>query len=314
MARWDDLAVWRGPTVNQGPAMVEQRGLVIHIAEGYYEGTIAYQKNPDVNVSSHFVLAGPRDARWGVPDGKLAQVVDTAVAAWTQRAGNGHWLSVECSGFTPDSLSAAQVESVAQLLARCHRVYGVPLQIAINPDGYGLGHHSMGTDGGSVPTDTWTGPTWGHTDCPGPNIIHQKPQIVERAIEIINGGPMSANQEYNADSHGWALTQLLTTYPVIAGGAPPAPTVVVGNALAAALARLEVKVDALAEAVAAIGSTNPDVAAILAGVQNKLDAQTAELEASLAQVQAEAAAAGQEARDAVGDLAEGGAAQVRADA
>jgi hypothetical protein len=198
MARWTDLAVWRGPTVNCGDGdqypnegedrMREQRGLVIHIAEGYYEGTIGYQKNSDVNVSSHFVLAGPRDIPHGGRDGQLAQVVDTDIAAWTQRAGNGHWLSVECSGFTPDKLSPAQLESVAQLLARAHREYGVPLQIAYNPQGRGLGHHSMGTNGHSVPTDNWTGATWGHEDCPGPAIVGQKPAIVARAIQIVNGG------------------------------------------------------------------------------------------------------------------------------
>jgi len=28
---------------------------------------------------------------------------------------------------------------------------------------------------------------WGHSACPGPNIINQKPAIVERAKEIVNG-------------------------------------------------------------------------------------------------------------------------------
>jgi len=196
MARWTDLAEWRGPTVNCGDGdqypnegedrMREQRGLVIHIAEGYYEGTIGYQKNPGVNVSSHFVVSD--GAKGQGRDGDIAQVVDTDIAAWTQRAGNGHWLSVECAGFTPHPLTAAQVESVAQLFARAHREYGVPLQIAYNPNGRGLGHHSMGTNGHSVPTDNWTGPTWGHEDCPGPAIVAQKPAIVARAIQIVSGG------------------------------------------------------------------------------------------------------------------------------
>lgn len=30
MSRWSDLAEWRGPTVNHGGPMLEQRGLVIH--------------------------------------------------------------------------------------------------------------------------------------------------------------------------------------------------------------------------------------------------------------------------------------------
>lgn len=205
MGKWSDLAEWRGPTVNEGPAMVEQRGLVIHIAQGYYEGTISYQKNPAVDVSSTFVLAGPRDIQYGGRDGKTAQVVDTDIACWTQRAGNGHWLSVECSGFAPgDALSAAQIESIAQLFARGHREYGWPLQIAHDPNGRGLGHHSMGSNEGDC---DWSGANWGHCDCPGDKIIAQKPTILARAIQIVNGVTdvpnlyhiTSTESEYNND-------------------------------------------------------------------------------------------------------------------
>lgn len=165
---WTDLATWRGPTPNHGGPMLEQRGLVIHIAEGSYEGTIAWQKNPAAQVSSHFVTDF---------DGKTAQVVDTDVTAWTQQAGNGHWLSVENAGHTPNALTAAQCEAIAQLFARGHQAYGWPLQLATGSSGRGLGHHSMG------------GTAWGHLDCPGPNVIAQKPAILARAIQILGGGP-----------------------------------------------------------------------------------------------------------------------------
>lgn len=189
MARWTDLAEWRGHAAgNSGDGdgvpleaadrMYEYRGLVVHIAAGYYEGTISWQKNNTSDVSSHFVVAGPRDVALGTKDGKLAQVVDTADRAWTQGDGNGHWLSIECSGFLPDRLSAAQIESIAQILARAHREYGVPLQVCASPSGRGLGHHSMGAENGY---------DWGHDQCPGSNIIAQKPQIVARAKEIVEG-------------------------------------------------------------------------------------------------------------------------------
>ena len=149
MGHWSDLPnwEWRGPTPNQGGAMLEQRGLVVHIAEGGYEGTISWCRNPESNVSSHFIVS---------INGQIAQMVDTDVTAWTQRAGNGHWLSVENSGFTPNPLTAAQVEANAQILAKGHLKYGYPLQLAANPDGKGLGHHSMGCD--------WPGGAWGHCD------------------------------------------------------------------------------------------------------------------------------------------------------
>ena len=154
--------------------MIEYRGLVIHIAEGYLDGTLSWQKNPASDVSSHFIVGGPRDDSG--EDGLCYQVVDTDIVAWTQRNGNGHWLSVECSGFVPDKLSAAQIEKIAHLFAKCHDKYNVPLVLANDPDDKGLGHHSMGCDYG-----------WGHCSCPGTNIINQKQKILDRAIEIVEG-------------------------------------------------------------------------------------------------------------------------------
>jgi len=197
MGWWTDIAEKRGPTVNEGDGdgraseaedrAVEQRGVVLHIADGYYEGTIAWQRNDVSDVSSQFVVAGPRDVPRGVPDGRAGQVVDTDIRAWTQRDGNGHWISIECSGFSGDALSAAQIEACARILAKGHQVYGYPLQLATSPAGRGLGHHSMGTNGRSVPTDTWTGPSWGHEQCPGPRVVAQKPAILARAIQLVNG-------------------------------------------------------------------------------------------------------------------------------
>lgn len=171
MAKWTDLADWVGPTPNHNTGSVECRGVVIHIAEGSYDGTIAWQKNPDADVSSHFIAA---------KDGRACQMVDTADTAWTQKAGNGHWLSIENEGHVPDKLSSNQVEFAAQILARAHTVYGVPLQVATSPDGRGLGHHSMGSHPGYADD-------WGHSQCPGSNIINQKPAIVARAKEIVEG-------------------------------------------------------------------------------------------------------------------------------
>lgn len=151
--------------------MVEVRGVVLHIAEGSYEGTIAWQKNPNADVSSHFIAAKNGDA---------AQMVDTGTTAWTQKAGNGHWLSIENEGFVPDKLTSGQLEFAAQILARAHDVYKVPLQVTNDPNGKGLGHHSMGANPGS-PND------WGHSQCPGSNIINQKSAIVARAKEIVEG-------------------------------------------------------------------------------------------------------------------------------
>lgn len=188
MARWSDLATWRGPSVNSGDgdgrplesadALAEVRGLIVHIAEGFFEGTISWQQNPDADTSSHFI-AGRSGGR--------AQMVDTGDRAWTQGAGNSRWLSVECEGFTLGhklyrqgwhQLTGEQIEFIAQLFARIHQVYGVPLQLTNHPDRRGLGYHSMGAEQGF---------NWGHLHCPGEPIKAQLPQILARAIDIVRG-------------------------------------------------------------------------------------------------------------------------------
>lgn len=187
MARWTDLAAWVGPTINEGDGdnrpneaadrLADVRGLVLHIASGFYDGTIAWQRNASADVSSHFIVAR---------DGRCAQMVDTADRSWAQRSGNSTWLSVELEGFAPDDrlhashpgwerLTPAQIEVCARLLARVHQVYGVPLQLATSPSGRGLGHHSMGAESGI---------DWGHSQCPGSAIKGQKAAILARAVEV----------------------------------------------------------------------------------------------------------------------------------
>ncbi|MDG4813912.1 peptidoglycan recognition family protein [Micromonospora sp. WMMD956] len=152
-------------------------GVVVHIAAGYFDGTITWQRNPASRVSSHFIVA---------KDGRIAQMVDTDIRAWTQRAGNRTWLSIENEGFLPDPLTPPQLESNAQLLARAHTEHGVRLQIASSPDGRGLGHHSMGAENGY---------DWGHSQCPGPAIVAQKPAIVARAKQIVEGDDVISEED-----------------------------------------------------------------------------------------------------------------------
>jgi hypothetical protein len=169
MSRWD-IAEWVGPTPNKViGGMSEYRGLVVHIMQGSYPGSLAWMKNPDSDVSSHFLTRA---------DGHIGQLVDTADTAWTQAAGNGHWLSVENEGFSGNELTAGQVEAVAQIYARGVRDHGWPYQLADSPTGFGLGWHGMG------------GTAWGgHPDCPGEPIKAQRQQILARAQQINGGTP-----------------------------------------------------------------------------------------------------------------------------
>lgn len=164
MGIWTDIATWRGPTPNQGGRMTAHRGVVIHIAEGTYEGTVSWCLNSDSGVSAHFVVA---------KNGSTTQLVDTDIQSWCQSAGNAEWLSIENEGRGGESLNAAALEACARIVAKAHLVYGVPLEIAESPGDLGLGHHSMG------------GAAWGgHPLCPGTAIIAQKPEILRAALSM----------------------------------------------------------------------------------------------------------------------------------
>lgn len=200
---WSDIATWVGPTTarNAGSMAHPPQGLVLHIASGFYDGTISWQRRSSGSdrTSSHFIVGR---------DGRCAQMVDTADGSWAQRSGNNTWLSIELEGFAPDdglhashpgweAATAQQVEVCARLLAKAHTVFGVPLQLATSPSGRGLGHHSMGAE---------SGVDWGHSMCPGAAIKSQKPAILARAIAITSGDDMLTTDELALlrDTYAWA--------------------------------------------------------------------------------------------------------------
>jgi hypothetical protein len=162
-------ASWQGPPdSNFGGPAVECRGLVEHIAEGSYGGTIGWQQNPISDVSSHFVMG---------LNGEVAQMLDTNATAWTQAAGNGHWVSAEFAGFSTGSYTPQQQEAASQLYAWLVQVHGVPLQLADSPSGTGWGWHGMG------------GVAWGnHPNCPGSANVALRTPMLARTIQILGGG------------------------------------------------------------------------------------------------------------------------------
>ncbi|MDT3395601.1 peptidoglycan-binding domain-containing protein [Streptomyces sp. B1866] len=158
-------AAWRPIPVNHTRGGQQSvHGVVVHIMDGSYGGTDSWFRNPDAEASAHF---GTSRA------GALCQWVDTADRAWAQAGGNRTWLSVENEGRGGDTLTDAQLDRCAAVLAWAHTTHSVPLQIAGSPSGRGLGHHAMG------------GSAWGgHTSCPGPRVVAQLPEIVRRAQKL----------------------------------------------------------------------------------------------------------------------------------
>ena len=140
--------------------------MVLHTAEGSYEGTISWQNNAGSNVSSYFVVA---------KDGRIAQCVDLQNRAWTQAKGNPDHVGVEFEGYGSrnEPLTDAQIKSAGNILAWLHQTYGVPIQATDDPrNGRGLiWHGAGGTDWG------------GHFGCPGNAIVAQRSQILAYAAQ-----------------------------------------------------------------------------------------------------------------------------------
>jgi len=140
-----------------------------------------------------------------------------------------------------------------------------------------------------VPEEPWHVHNFTGDDIPPAVLAYEEDQMTpEQAAALDN-----VNRMAFANATGAPTVQL---HP---GNNPTAPLVTIANFTVVKLNELETKVDALGEAIGQIGTDSPEVAAILAGMQQKLDAQQAELKAEI--------------RDAAADLGEGGAAQVRAD-
>lgn len=164
---------------NIGGTMSSHRGVVLHIAQGTYRGTISWQMNPDQRYASGGSTTTSSTWIVGREVGEWAQMADTDVIAWCQRGGSRDWHSIELAGYAPDGPTAWQIEAAAQLLAWHHRRYGTPLAVADHPGQRGLGHHSMDRE--------WLGEEWGHDECPGKGVIAAKQTIVARARAIVKG-------------------------------------------------------------------------------------------------------------------------------
>lgn len=164
---------------NQGGAMSAHHGVVLHIAQGTYRGTISWQLNPNQRYESGQKVTTCSTWIVGREPGEWAQMVDTKNIAWCQRGGSKTWLSIELAGYAPHPPTAWQIEACAQILAWLHRTHGIPVAIADHPGERGLGHHSMDRE-------SW-GEEWGHESCPGSGVVAAKPAIVTRARAILAG-------------------------------------------------------------------------------------------------------------------------------
>lgn len=279
---------------NHGPAMRRHLGVVLHIAQGTYRGTIAWQMNPDQHYADGTAVTTSSTWIVGREPGEVAQMVDSGVVAWCQRAGSYDWLSVELAGFAPAAPTDWQVQACAHLLTWAHEHYTVPLRVAAHPgDGGGLGHHSMDRE-------KWLGEEWGHEACPGAGVINAKPGIVALAQRLATGEGMTPEEAQQAVVVG--MSQLLA-----AAARRDTPT---GRNAANWMYAIQRVADGFP-----VGDANTP------GIPS-LDARFTAIEGTLAEIQATPPGGLSDAdkdwlraeiRDAVADLGEGGASAVRAD-
>jgi hypothetical protein len=170
-------ADWRKIDINYNINSNRPRLYVVHIAQGSYEGTIAWFNNKDAQASSHFVIAR---------DGRIAQLVDTDNKAWHAAGANDHSVGVEHEGFAGNPLTDAAVNATAKVLAWSIKQHeDISEWLTTNPDtGSGLAYHGLG------------GNAWGgHPGCPGSPIVNQLPLILKKAKAILH--PFAANPVTN---------------------------------------------------------------------------------------------------------------------
>jgi N-acetylmuramoyl-L-alanine amidase-like protein len=137
------------------------RMVVVHTAEGGYEGTVSWLCNPDSEASSHLVLN---------EDGSRAtQLVRYGDRAWTQSAFNPYAISIEMAG----SLSTRwrhpvqawkQLRSLARIVAFLLKEFKLPLHALTNSErwsgkGY-IRHGRLAPEGGHPFCLLYTGATW----------------------------------------------------------------------------------------------------------------------------------------------------------
>jgi hypothetical protein len=95
--------------------------IVIHTVQGSYAGCISWFKNPDANVSAHYVVRSS--------DGEVTQMVDDSDVAWHDACFNSETIGIEHEGFVADPdawYTEAMYAGSARLTAWLADQYGVP--------------------------------------------------------------------------------------------------------------------------------------------------------------------------------------------
>jgi hypothetical protein len=137
------------PTQNCSQGSGAMRGVVLHTEVGFDANVIRQFNADSAGASAFFSINKRGHVHQFIPVGK-------GFYSWAQVAGNKAWYSIECEdeGNPNTPLTRAQIVAFAKLYECLADFAGFPLEITDDPNGRGLGVHSMG------------GKAWGGHTCP----------------------------------------------------------------------------------------------------------------------------------------------------
>ena len=118
-AIWNAAYSGNYQAASRGAAQINY--VVIHTTQGSYGGTINWFKNPDANVSAHYVVRSS--------DGERTQMVDDSDVAWHDACFNSETIGIEHEGFVQDPdawYTEAMYMASAELTAWLCDQYGIP--------------------------------------------------------------------------------------------------------------------------------------------------------------------------------------------
>ena len=156
-------------------------GTATHVIVGSAASALGEFKSPNIQLSAHFIIVGPGE-QW--PDGHILQVLDTDLDCYAQAAGNyapTAYIAKEFAGNVGYPMSAAQLESSAQIDAWAASIYHFPLQGPVAHGQPGLIAHCN--------PDGSPDPRYGDHVCPGLIRLAQISGVASRARQIAGQSP-----------------------------------------------------------------------------------------------------------------------------
>lgn len=164
--------------------------ICLHTMVGSLTGTDQYFRRDGYGgVEAHFGVGG---------DGTVYQWQDTDYRADANLNGNHRIISIETADHGPEfpkwsgsdvpAWTPAQIEQIAQIIARCCRHYGIPCALVPDsrPERRGIAYHRQGCDPWRVAGGELWSSAYGKV-CPGDRRIAQIPQVIDRARHILEG-------------------------------------------------------------------------------------------------------------------------------